>query len=562
MRGSSLIPFLLWLPLAAQTPDLKTGTQIVIVDVSVSDAQGNPVRGIKQSEFSVSENGSSQTISHFDESSSSKQAAALPPMPRLEPNVYTNFSFASEDAPIDVLLIDTLNTPTGDQEKTRQELVAFVQGMRPDARVAVFALNTRLMLLQGVTSDRKLLLAAIENNKLVAPSPLANDSISEESFGDVLQRTPGVSGAAGRQVRSNEAMTATARNNDRTESTIAAFNQLARYLSGISGRKNLIWLSGSFPIDPLGAGANVQSLQETMNLLARSRVAVYPIDSRQMGLLPIADVSSTKYVYNRSAVLGDTSTYRGNLRNEHDTMQKVAQATGGKAFTDVNGIGQLAAKITDDGGNFYTLTYSPADKSSDGRYRKIHVQLASGSYTLSYRDGYYADAPSAKSKTAGAESSVDAMRLAMQRGAPEPTEILLKVIVVGDPALTDKLADGNKVIQKTKPPYRLVTIAYAVNPGDVTMPLQANGTRQVSLEFVALVYDGDGRLYTQQTNPVDVFAKPVGYQQFLHEGMRYQQQIAVPSKGDYFIRIGVHDRLGDKVGAIEVPSAQIGTRAQ
>jgi VWFA-related protein len=560
MRGGSLIPFLLWLPLGAQTPDLKTGTQIVIVDVSVSDAQGNPVRGLKQSEFSVSENGASQAISHFEESSSARQPAALPPMSKLEPNVYTNFSFASDDAPIDVLLIDTLNTPTGDQEKTRQELVSFVQGMRPDARAAVFALNTRLMLLQGVTSDRKLLLGAIENNKLVAPSPLANDSISEESFGDVLQRTPGVSGAAGRQVRSNEAMTVTARNNDRTESTIAAFNQLARYFSGISGRKNLIWLSGSFPINPEGMGSNLQTLRETMNLLARSRVAVYPIDSRQMGLLPIADVSSTKYVYNRSAVLGDTSTYRANLRNEHDTMDKMAQATGGKAFTDINEVGRLAAKITDDGGNFYTLTYSPTDKAEDGRYRKIHVQLASGNYTLSYRDGYYAEA-SAKKKAAS-EPTVDAMRLAMQRGAPEPTEILLKVILVGDPALTDKLADGNKVIQKTKPPFRLVTIAYAVNPGDVTMPLQANGTRQVSLEFVALVYDGDGRLYTQQTNPVDVFAKPEGYQQFLHEGMRYQQQIAIPSKGDYFIRIGVHDRLGDKVGAIEVPSAKIRTQAK
>ncbi len=30
--------------------------------------------------------------------------------------------------------------------------------------------------------------------------------------------------------------------------TLSAFQQLARYLSGYPGRKNVIWVSGSFPI--------------------------------------------------------------------------------------------------------------------------------------------------------------------------------------------------------------------------------------------------------------------------------------------------------------------------
>jgi hypothetical protein len=36
-------------------------------------------------------------------------------------------------------------------------------------------------------------------------------------------------------------------------------------------------------------------------------------------------------------------------------------------------------------------------------------------------------------------------------------------------------------------------------------------------------------------------------------GVQYRQEISVPVKGEYFLRIGVHDLTSDKVGALEVP---------
>jgi hypothetical protein len=39
--------------------------------------------------------------------------------------------------------------------------------------------------------------------------------------------------------------------------------------------------------------------------------------------------------------------------------------------------------------------------------------------------------------------------------------------------------------------------------------------------------------------------------------VRYQQQIAVPAKGEYYVRSGIHDLIGDKIGAIEVPASSI-----
>jgi hypothetical protein len=134
-------------------------------------------------------------------------------------------------------------------------------------------------------------------------------------------------------------------------------------------------------------------------------------------------------------------------------------------------------------------------------------------------------------------------------------------MVIEDPATTGKPAPGNKSSPKSKPPYRLLTIAYAVNPGDITMPEGPDSTRQVDLDFVSLVYDREGQLFTQQSNQVNVFAKQAAIQQVLKEGVRYQQQIAVPAKGEYYLRTGVHDIIGDKVGVIEIPVASIATMA-
>jgi hypothetical protein len=66
---------------------------------------------------------------------------------------------------------------------------------------------------------------------------------------------------------------------------------------------------------------------------------------------------------------------------------------------------------------------------------------------------------------------------------------------------------------------------------------------------------------TRQSNQVNVFAKPAAIQQVLKEGIRYQQQIAAPAKGEYYLRMGVHDLIGDKVGAMEIPVASVATMA-
>jgi VWFA-related protein len=459
-----------------------------------------------------------------------------------------------------LLLFDLLNTPVDRQAYARGQLLAFLKTMKPGTRLALFTLTSRLNLVEGFTSDPALLVAAV-NALEIHSSPILADPIGTMGFADSVAQMPMANPTIARQIEGEQS---TQQNHFRAVYTLGAMSQLAHYLSGMAGRKNLIWFSNSFPAGLFNSTGSLQTdLGKTMNLLARSQVAVYPVGLRGLANTPLSDVSATKYALNGGVAVNDDSDQFGALvRDERATSGRIAKATGGKAFDNGNDLAQAVNQALDDGSHYYTLVYSPSDKREDGSYRKISVVAASG-YRLAYRDGYYADSPDGHQglRGAGDIAPPDVMRAAMQRGAPAPSEIIFNAMVVANPATSDKLAAGNKSSPKSKPPYRVLTVAYAVNPGDITMPERPDGTRQVDLDFVSLVYDRDGQLFIQQSNQVNVFAKQAAIQQVLKEGVRYQQEIAVPAKGEYYLRIGIHDMIGDKLGVMEIPVASVGMMA-
>jgi VWFA-related protein len=547
------------LAIAQTTPSLHTGAQIVMVDVIVTDGHDNPVRNLQQRDFKISENGNEQAVSLFEEHSTA--AAASPAaMPKLAPNVYTNFPTGTEGSPDNILLFDLLNTPVDRQAFAKGQFLAFLKTVKPGTRLALFTLTSRLNLLQGSTSDPALLVAAL-NAIEIHSSPVLADAIGTMGFADSVAEMPMAKPAIARQ---NEGERSTEQNHFRAVYTLGAMGQLAHYLSGTPGRKTLIWFSNAFPSGLFSSTGSLQTdFRKTMNLLARSQVAVYPVGLRGLATSPLSDVSATKYALNGGkAVNGDIDQFGTLVDDEHATSDRMAKATGGKVFDNANDLDQAVTKALEDGSHYYTLVYSPSDKRHDGSYRKISVVAPSG-YKLAYRDGYYADSSDSQpvKQAPGDIAAPDVMRAAMLRGAPAPSEIIFNAMVIADPATSDKLAVGNKSSPKSKPPYRLLTIAYAANPGDITMPERPDGTRQVDLDFVSLVYDREGQLFTQQSNQVNVFANQTAIQQVLKEGVRYQQQIAVPAKGEYYLRMGVHDMIGDKVGVIEIPVASIARMA-
>src|SRR5665213_833857 len=138
-----------------------------------------------------------------------------------------------------------------DQAYVRYQLQQFVKNEKPGIRVAIFGLTNHLILLQGFSSDPEVLKAAVEHRLIPRASVLLDDLTGSNtdpmSMADAMTEA-GASAAAVAGVQQFEAQNATFQTQLRIDYTVAAFENIARYLGSFPVRKNLIWFSGSFPL--------------------------------------------------------------------------------------------------------------------------------------------------------------------------------------------------------------------------------------------------------------------------------------------------------------------------
>jgi hypothetical protein len=363
----------------------------------------------------------------------------------------------------------------------------------------------------------------------------------------------------------------------RARFTLDAFNLLARYLSGLPGRKNLIWFSGSFPISILPDGdlqnpfsvvaSSEDEFRETTELLSRAQVAVYPIDARGLMTAPMlsANNSGARYARTPGSLGKDQAKFFQQTADEHGTMQAMAEATGGQAYVNTNGLKEAVEKAIDAGSNYYTLAYSPTNEKWNGEYRKIHVEMARPGLALAYRRGYFADDPNAAPRhgeppatTSGQVPAYSAMRTAMMRGGPDPTEIIFTAYI--RPATADPepdVAPGNKLVGKTTGPYRRYTVLFGVDPHDLDCAATPDGFHHCAMDTAIFVYDADGNLLNTAGGGIHASIPADRYASILKAGIHFVQDISVPLKGECFLRIGVHDETTNKVGALELPIAAV-----
>jgi len=95
-------------------------SRLIVVDATVTDAKGQPVHGLKESDFTVKEDGKPLTLRSFQE-----VREDTPPAPRNPPTlpaaVYTNLQPAPTTSAVNILLLDALNTAPADQVSMKQE---------------------------------------------------------------------------------------------------------------------------------------------------------------------------------------------------------------------------------------------------------------------------------------------------------------------------------------------------------------------------------------------------------------------------------------------------------
>ena len=415
---------------------LQVKARAVTVDVVATDSHGNPVRDLKPEEFQVSDNGP-QKIAHFafiDKSAASSAAKTAEARPK---GFYTNQAkFDSLTLPPTVILLDALNSDVGNLADARRHMLHLLKTLPANTPVAVFVLRHSLEIVQDFTSDPAVLSTALDKamksatpldptpgNDPAAPSLAAFDENGEDSLTVSLESFE----------KDNHAHVM----DFRVRTTLDALRSIAHYLSGYPGRKNLIWVSASFPNalspapalgtgvsnsassgsastmagdgDMNGIGTNsaaplvtdsfsgtrsyTEEIQDPSNGLTDAHVAVYPVDARELETEHVYDADQDTVL--RGAAGSRSMTAQLNREDDarsqsQETMDKLAEGTGGKTCKNANDLSACIETALKDSSSYYELAYDPQNAKWDGSFHTISVKTTRPGLNLRYRRGYFA----------------------------------------------------------------------------------------------------------------------------------------------------------------------------
>jgi VWFA-related protein len=372
-------------------PVLRATSDLVRIDVEVTDKSGRAIKGLPADEFVVTDDGKPQAIStfsyedieHVDTAPTEDAKPIVVPVDKEGPNT-PSAAAASEqlrDRRLLVLFFDLTSMQPDDLIRAHDAAAKFVkQQMTKADVVAVVAFSTRLIVLANFTNDHAILDKAIAQLTENSTTDLSNPLYAAAANGeyDVQEYT----GAA---YTPDE----TEFNVFNTDQKLAAVEGLANVLGGIPGRKALVEFTGG--ITQTGEENRTQ-LRAATDAANRADVSIYSLDSRGLFATAPGGDSTANAATGNSMFTGASVFHQTDQREDsRDTLATLSTDTGGKAFFDLADLSDAFPKIQQDNGGYYLIGYNlGADVKRDGRWRTIHVKVNVPGAHVRYRDGYYA----------------------------------------------------------------------------------------------------------------------------------------------------------------------------
>jgi len=515
---------------------LRVQTNVVLVDVRVTDRHGNPVTNLTQDDFRVFEDGVAQKISSFSLENVGELASAtgengapaivdLSKLPTIASPAQVHRMV--QDHRLIVLFFDLSSMQVDDLLRAVKAAENFERKqMTPADLVAIATYSSDLRVVQNFTNDRDELHKALEGIRV-------GESASLAAQGEI--GAAGGTNANGEEVvtqDTSEAFTPdeTEFNIFNTDEKLAALESLADLLRGIPGRKSVIHFSSG--VQRTGV-ENQAQLQATTDAANRANVSFYTVDATGLvGLPPGGDATSASpsgtALFTGSAV----SSQFSNLEGGRETLAALAADTGGRTFYDMNDFAPAFTDIQADNSTYYLLGYTPSDTRSDGRFRRIRVQVNRPGVKVQARPGYYAPKN-------------------FRQFTAEDKELQLEQAMQLDEPFVD-LPMAVETAYFRRPGQQYYVMLAAKIPGSAISFLNKSTSHQTEFDFAWRATDNAGHIAAQLRDTLPVKLSPDNYTQVLGSNFLYEGGFVLPP-GDYKLKAVVRENLSGKMGAFEEP---------
>jgi VWFA-related protein len=379
----------------SETYSLSVKSQLVVETVVVKDKKGNFIPGLTAKDFTITEDGTPQTIRFCEQQSLPTTAAPLPASRPEDEQItiykrLTHTSIAPEsagpgetgaggssrykDRRLIALYFDMTAMPPVDQQRALVAAQKFVRTQMTESDlVSILRFGGGSVdVLQDFSADRNRLLSILET-LVVGEGQGSADSIEDSASADT--------GAAFGQDDSEF-------NVFNTDRQLAALQTAANMLGQMNEKKALIYFASGMRLNGVD---NQAQLHATVDAAVRMGVSFWPVDARGLvAQAPLGDATQgspgNAAMYNGQAAQSQTSR----REQTQDTMYTLAADTGGKALLDNNdltrGITDAQKAISD----YYIVSYYTTNTAPNGRFRKVKITVTREDATLQYRQGYYA----------------------------------------------------------------------------------------------------------------------------------------------------------------------------
>jgi VWFA-related protein len=583
-------------PAASAGTTFTAGAELVLVPVVVRNKTGH-VSDLTQANFSVFEDGHRQRLAFVKVTNTGVVLKH-----ENKENVFSNEVETGGDTPrVTVVVVDSANIPFGDQVQLRDSFRKFLiyEAARRGPTAVVSFQRSGMWVVQDFTTDPNVLAAVVDRDtgKKASDGQSENETTSQPHVLSILPRDManprlGVDDnqtlvSSGHELkkldpnRGDDVYDLAAKNlqlREVIELELRGLNTLAQSLSGIPGRKTLIWLTGVFPFDlddpnsylsptaseqyrivtpksgtgrdgitpmpvpPPTSPPRATSLlgtseliilrplyEQTMRALASANVAVYPVDTRGVvSFFPEAGHNTTEAL----EVFG-TQTQRAQQNVAlHQGMQIFARNTGGRPCYGTNAVGPCLQEIVSDANSYYLLGYYRERKNNKPGWRKVKVQVDRDGVDVLARDGYFYSAEKPDSKEARQRDIVAALQSPVNfSGLPFTVRLRPAAAAAGG-------SSKEVQFQLEIPPTSLSNLA------------QEN--KQVSLDVACIAGSSKDTSADRFWQTLGGTMKPEAIAKIEQDGISYSNKLRVPA-GKTTLRFVVRDNSDGRTGSVIVP---------